>query len=332
MERSAKRVTRLLTACLLAGGLVACGSQADDDGIRELKLSHFMEPTHPHEICGVKALNESLEGSGLRVVSYPSAQLGGESASLEQVFVDSLDMSLNGPSFLGVYHEDFKFLDAGYLFDGYEDFEEFQSSETLQEILDGYQERTGMKAFPAWYYGARHVTADKEIHHPSDLNGLKLRTPDAPLYRNTLSAMGASPVPMALSEVYLALQQGTIDAQENPITTIATMSLNDVQKYLILTGHMIQGLHMSISEKTWNSLTPEEQQALTKAIEVGGQAASECVVESEEKFREQLVSTGMEVVDVDISEFAEPVRREFSEGYAFSELYSEQQDKRAERS
>lgn len=272
----------------------------------------------------MEALRGHLDGSSIQVETYPSAQLGGESESLEQVFSGNLDMSINGPSFLGVYYEPFNVLDAAYVFDDAEAWKELSTSDTVQDLLDGAQEASGMKVFPGWYYGSRHITANVPVEKPADLKNLKLRTPDAPLYKTNITAMGGNPTPMALDELYLALQQGAMDAQENPFPTIKTMNLQDVQKHLSMTSHMVQALHISVASSVWESLTPEEQTLLEEGISAGAAASYDCVVEQEQSIREEFEASGaIEIHDIDTASFRDRVRKELSEGQPFSEQYRE---------
>lgn len=307
--------------------LAGCSSASAEEhpGVEHmLRLSHFMEPGHPHETCGVETLQEELEGTGIAVQSYPSAQLGGETEALEQVYTDNLEMSINGPSFLGVYHENFNVLDAGYLFDDGEALMEFQDSEQMDELMEDFYAEAGFKVFPGWYYGIRHTTADRPVESPEDLAGLNLRTPDAPLYRVTLGAMGANPTPMALGDLYMALQQGTVDGQENPAAIIDTQSFHEVQQHLSLTGHMVQTMHLSIAGESWEALSAEQQDALEEAIDVAGEAASECVFDQEQEILESYAEDeGFEVHEVDTEEFAQRVQDEMSQGYDYSDLYVE---------
>lgn len=304
----------------------ACGGNNDEgasDGDAQiLRLAHFMEPTHPHETCGMEAMRNHLDGSSIQIETYPAAQLGGETEALEQVYSGNLDMSINGPSFLGVYDERFNVLDAAYLFEDAESQRELMTSGGIDDILEGIHETSGMKVFSGWYYGTRHMTANKEISSPEDLAGLKLRTPDAPLYRVNMAAMGASVTPMALNELYLGLQQQVVDAQENPLPTIQTMNLQEVQSDLSLTGHMVQTLHISVADNTWSSLSEEQQDLLSEAIELGSDAAYECVVQEEEdiiqEFRDE---DAINIHDIDQSAFREQVQAELSEGESFSDDY-----------
>lgn len=310
-------------ATVAALAATACSSAASDENdVLTLRLSHFMEPTHPHEVCGFKKMNEELEDDGMKVETYPAAQLGGESQSLELVNTNNLDMSSNGPSFLGVYDPSFNVLDAAYLFDSAETQHELSTSGGTDELLDQFHEETGMKVFRGWYYGTRHMTANEPILNSDQLRGLKLRAPDAPLYRINIAAMGGSVTPMALNEVYMGLQQGVVDAQENPLPTIETMNLDEVQSDLSLTGHMVQTLHISVAEEVWDSLSREQQENLEEAINLGGEAAYECVVREEERILEEFRSDGsMQISEVSKEAFQEPVRAALAEGYEFSDEY-----------
>lgn len=322
-SRSVQALAAMSAATLLLTACSGNGGGGDEEDVRTLRLSHFMEPTHPHETCGMATIQENLEGTGLAVETYPAAQLGGQTEALEQIATGSLDMSINGATFLGVYYEPFGALDLGYLFDDAESRIAFQDTDEMQGLLDEIHEESGMKVFPAWYYGTRHVTANRPVEASSDLQGLKLRVPDAPMFIDVLSAMGAQPTPMALDELYMGLSQGTVDAQENPTPVISTMKLHEVQDDLSLTGHMVDGLHVVVAGDIWESLSSEEQEALETAILAGGEAANQCVIEEEEDYLEEFrAGDDIEVHDVDTSEFAQRVRDELSsQDPQYAELY-----------
>lgn len=318
---AAGAVVMMLASCSSTGKPAAGGEDSD---VRTLRLAHFMEPSHPHETCGMTELNKQLEGSGLAVETYPSSQLGGQTEALEQVYTGNLDMSINGSAFVGTYHSDFNVFGLGYLFNGPEGMMEFYETEKFQSVLDEVYEESGMKVFPGWYYGTRHVTANRPVTSPDDLKGLKLRVPDAPAFIETMKAMGATPTPMALDELYMGLQQKTVDAQENPTPVIDTMKLQEVQSDLTLTGHMVDGLHIVVAGQVWESLTPEQQEALDSAIAVAGDAAMQCVIEQEESIVEAFrAGDDIEVHEIDTAEFASRVQAHFSEGFDYSDLYKE---------
>lgn len=279
-------------ALLLSGCSV--GAPVDRDSVEEvdadaktLRLAHVYDAGHPVEECGVATLKEELQGSGLQIQSFPSAQLGNESELLEQVASGSLDMAVAGPSFLGVWEENAAVLDAAYLFEDVDHFVETANGEEMQTVFDDLYESSDIKVLSSWYYGTRHVTANKEISAAADFAGLKIRTPNAPLYLTNISAMGGTATPMALDEVYLALQQGVIDAQENPIPTIATAKFNEVQDYINLTGHMIQGVELTTGRSVYEGLSDEERTSLEDAMQSAADATRKCVEDQEKSILEE---------------------------------------------
>jgi tripartite ATP-independent transporter DctP family solute receptor len=305
--------TGLAAASLLA--LSACGvgtpvdkeaAAAIDSDAKVLRLAHVYDAGHPVEKCGVATLQEELDDSGIQVESFPAAQLGSEAESLEQVSSGSLDMAIAGPSFLGVWHEPVAVLDAAYLFDDVDQYETTFESETIQSVFDELYESSDIKVLANLYYGTRHVTADTLISTAADFSGLKIRTPDAPLAIKNIEAIGGTPTPMSLDEVYLALQQGVIDAQENPVPTIATAKFNEVQDYINLTAHQVQGIQVTIGRTAYEGLTEDERSSLESGLEAASAATRECVEEQEQSLLEEWKSgDGIKVnEDVDREAFA----------------------------
>lgn len=250
-----------------------------------LRLGHVYDPQHPDEVCGAQRVDEILaeSGSGLSVESYPAAQLGTEEEMLEQVADGSLDMSVAGPSFLGVWHEPAAVFDAAYLFSDVDHFQSTVDGEVGQQVWAELQEASGLQVLGSWFYGTRHITANTGIREPADLAGVKLRVPNAPLYLANTSAMGGTATPVALSEVYLGLQQGVVDEQENPLPTIDTFRFQEVQDHLNLTGHIVQGTMVVIGEQTMETLEPEQQEALVDAVAQASEEVRACVEEQEQE-------------------------------------------------
>lgn len=291
-----KMLVTLGAVASLGFGLSACGvgepvdpasvSEVDPNA-KVLRLAHVYEASHPVEECGVATLKEELQGSGIKVDSFPSAQLGNEAESLEQVANGSVDIAIAGTSFLGVWHKPAEVLDAAYLIEDADHFVETVEGETMAGVFDDLYDSAGIKVLSSWYYGTRHVTANTEISEPEDLRGLKIRTPNAPLYLTNTKAMGGTATPMALDEVYLALQQGVIDAQENPVPTIATAKLDEVQEYINLTGHMVQGVHVTTGRGLYEGLSEEQKTSLESAVKAAAENTRQCVEEQEQTVLEE---------------------------------------------
>ena len=319
----------LLSACNVGTPVERDDAAQGDAAAKTLRLAHVYDAGHPVEECGVTTLKEELEGSGLQIESFPAAQLGNESESLEQVASGALDMAIAGPSFLGVWEEDAAVLDGAYLFEDVDHFVETVEGETMSGVFDGLYESSDIKVLSSWYYGTRHVTANKEIKSSEDFAGLKIRTPNAPLYLENIKAMGGTATPMALDEVYLALQQGVIDAQENPIPTISTAKFNEVQDYINLTGHMVQGVMITTGRSVFEGLTDEERSALEEAMGPAAEATRECIEEQEQSILEEWKSgDGIQVnEDVDRESFA-AAAEEAMQQQPWGDLYQEIKDAR----
>lgn len=276
----------LLTSCSVGDPVDRDAQDGNDPDAKTLRLAHVYDGNHPVAECGVKTVKKSLEGSGVQITSYPAGQLGSEAESLEQVHNGSLDMAIAGPAFLGVWHKPIEVMDAAYVFDDVDQFVETTESEMIKSEFDELYESSDIKVLSNWYYGTRHVTANRKVSKKADFEGLKVRTPDAPLYLKNIEAMGGTATPMALDEVYLGLQQGVIDAQENPIPTIATAKFNEVQKYINLTGHMIQGVQINVGRSAYEGLSEEEISSLDSALKDGAEATRKCVEDQEESILE----------------------------------------------
>lgn len=331
------RLSKMLgVGAVVAVGTTGCvGTEVDRENIdavsfegEELRFAHVYDPDHPVEICGVPEVNEQLDGTGVRISSYPAGQLGDEQELLEQVQAGSLDMAIAGPSFLGVWEENAELFDAAYLFTDADHMEETVNGEIGQEIFGEMKDEYGLDVLSTWYYGTRHATAAHEVHTADDFAGQAFRVPEAPLYQALADVLGASATSMALGEVYLGLQQGTIDAQENPIPTIASYNFTEVQDYLNLTHHMVQGVMVTGSEAALSVLDDGQLEALREAMQEGAAATRECVEEEEESYIQEWQESGDIIVndDVDLDHFRDRAADVIPEQFVWGDLYLEIQE------
>ena len=123
----------------------------------------------------------------------------------------------------------------------------------FKELAQGYEDKTGHHIVAVTYYGTRQTSSNKPIKSCADMQGLKMRVPDVPAYLAMPRACGANTAPIAFAEVYLALQNGTVEAQENPLTTIEAKKFYEVQKYIVLTGHIVDHLNTVLSKSLWDA-------------------------------------------------------------------------------
>jgi len=299
-----------------------------DPDARVIRFAHQYDPAHPVETCGAATLRKELADDGIAVESYPSGQIGGEGETTEQIATGGLELGVVGPSFLGIWYPDAAVLDAPFLFTDVDQFDEATNGPIMEQVYEDMAEETGLRVTSTWYYGTRHITSNVEIDEPDDLVGLKIRTPDAPLYITSFGIMHGSATPMALSEAYLGLQQGAIDAQENPIPTIDVQKFYEVQDYVNLTGHMVQAVNIVTSERFMESLTPEERAGMEDALEKARVATRDCIVDAEQEILQRWIDEDAIIVndDVDVAAFQKLIADEFPSKVPWGDLYLEIQE------
>jgi tripartite ATP-independent transporter DctP family solute receptor len=313
-----------LAAMVLLAGAVGC-ERPGPGGPRVLRLAHVYEPGSPTHKYGATRLAERVAeaGVGLELRVFPSAQLGNEGELLEQLATGQLEMAIAGPSFLAMWHEPIGVFDAAFAFDDVDHLTEVSDGPIGQELWDGLRRRQGIRVLGTWFYGVRHITSNRPIRRPDDLKGFRLRMPGAKIWQASGRALGASPMPISFGEVYLALQQGMADGQENPVPTIQSMGFHEVQKYLNLTGHIQSSTQVLVAELVWEQLSAEQQEALREAVRQTAAEVREGIAADEQRILAQWEQSGaMEVVaDVDVEAFRRHARRYFEEGWSFSDLY-----------
>jgi TRAP-type C4-dicarboxylate transport system substrate-binding protein len=148
------------------------------------------------------------------------------------------------------------------------------------------------------------LTSNRPITTPDDLNGLKMRVPNVPLFLNVWKALGANPTPMAFSDVFTSLQNGTIEAQENPLALIKSANFNEVQKYINKTEHVRSWIYLAISEMSWEKLSEEDQAAVMEAASRAQAFEREAFMTEEAELVTELEGKGVEFVEVDSEAFA----------------------------
>ncbi len=304
----------------------ACGPGAERGGPTRLRLAHVYDVSAPTHACGAsefaRAVNAADTGVGVTV--YSGAQLGSEAELLEQLATGQLEMAIAGPSFLATWHPPIGAFDAAYAFENVDHLMEVVDGAIGQQLWNALGERHGIRVLDTWFYGERHITSRRPVRRPEDLRGFRLRVPDARVWLATGEALGASPTPIAFTEVYMALQQGIADGQENPIPTIHAMGFHEVQTHLNLTRHIQSSTQTLIAEPVWQRLSAEQQQALMAAARAARQQVRECIERGDERLMEQWRKDGaLQIVeDVDIDAFRQRARQRFSNGFEFSDLYN----------
>jgi TRAP-type transport system periplasmic protein len=315
-----------LATTLLALLAAGCGRGDEAGAPSRLRLAHIYDVSAPTHACGAAELARAVDAAdvGLTVTVYSGAQLGSEAELLEQVVTGQLEMAIAGPSFLATWHAPIGAFDAAYAFEDVDHLMEVVDGPIGQELWTALRERHGMRVLDTWYYGARHITSRRPVRRPEDLKGFRLRMPDARVWLATGEALGASPTPIAFTEVYMALQQGIADGQENPIPTIHAMGFHEVQTHLNLTRHIQSSTQTIIAERVWERLSSDQQDALAQAARAARQQVRACIERGDEELVAAWRNDGaLRIVeDVDVDAFRARARQRFSSGFEFSPLYN----------
>ena len=304
-----------MAACLvLPMTLAACGDDDDSGGGGgeaggevTLQLAHSYTETQPQHRCGAQVIADEVAGAdvGVTVELFPASQLGADADRISSVVSGDIDIDIQGASALGAVYEPVSVLDAAYAFDDSDHLARFFDGDASADLLQGFEDETGVHTLGAWSAGMREFTANEPIREPADLDGLRMRFPNSPQFLMNAEALGADATEVAYEELFLALQQGTVDGQENPITNIAASSLQDVQDYISMSNHQANSNLVIIGAEAWGSLSGEQQDALTAAVDAAEEQVPQCVADDEEKILAEWAESGeLEVVDdVDVDAF-----------------------------
>ncbi|HEU4987356.1 MAG TPA: TRAP transporter substrate-binding protein [Rhizobiaceae bacterium] len=292
----------------------------------ELKAGYSL-PETSHYGVGAKVLAEEIAkrtNGKYTVKGYPSNALGGEREMVEGAQIGTVDIVLTSTGPVGNFVPDTLITDIPFLFKNYEHAHAVLDGPIGQEILDKFPEH-GLIALAWTENGFRNLTNSKRaVVEPEDAAGLKIRTMENPVHMEAFSQIGILPTPMAFPELFTALQQGTVDGQENPIGVIVSAKFSEVQKYLSLTNHVYSPALILLSPVVWDGLTDEEKTAFKEAAKVAAKAMREKVRADAESGVETLREQGMEVVDdVDRGAFEkalEPLMAKYAEQFGKERL------------
>ena len=267
----------------------------------KLKWGHVYETSEPYHKWALWAADEFKRRTNgkYEIEVFPAASLGKESDINEGLSLGTVDIIYTGQLFAGRAHGPLSIGGSPYMFRDLGHWQAFRNSDLFRELGEGYEKRTGHKVASLTYYGERHVTSNRDINKPEDMKGLKIRVPDAPLYTMFPRAVGANPTPIAFAEVYLALSQGVADAQENPLPTIQAKKFYEVQKNIVLTGHITDALLTIVSGGTIKRMSADEQKVLGEVLKAAADKATDDIVKSEKELVDWFKKEGKNVVAVD---------------------------------
>ena len=295
--------------------ILACAPEKTPEKNVIIKLGHIAEPTNPYGQGGdyfAKLVAKKSNGE-IEIKVFPSSQLGNQKELIEGLIYGTVDMTLTGTAELGTFQPQMALFDMPFLFKDRE--HAYRALDSVGMDIGKALEPKGIKLLGYMENGLRHMTNNvRPIKTPEDMKGLKIRVMSNQVYIEMVKAMGASPTPMAFAELYSAMQQGTVDGQENPSAHIFTKRFFEVQKYASLTGHAYAPEPVLISMRTWNKLTDEHKAIIQEA-------ANEAIVwqrklsekEDEEFWKKIRATKKMSVINVDRRLFMEATKGVYSQ-------------------
>jgi len=296
--RPAAALVALLATCLL-WALPAAAQTALKMNIAVAQNSHYgvAIDTFAREV-------ERRTGGRYKVQNFYSGALGAERESVEGVQLGTLDLTLTSTGPIPNFVPEVAILDIPFLFRDYAQARAVLDGPIGQEMLQKFPPK-GIVALAWAENGFRHMTNSKHpVNTPDDLKGLKMRTMENPIHIQAYKQFGILPTPMAFTEVYTALQQGTVDGQENPLSVITSAKLDQVQKNLTLTGHVYSPALILMNKAQWDKLSPADRQAFQEAAKEAVKVNRARVDEDEAKAVADLRAKGMAVVEkVDKAQF-----------------------------
>lgn len=270
------------TCALIAGAFGLSGlAQAQT----KLKWAHVYETSEPYHKWALWAADEIKKRTAGRyeMQVFPASSLGKESDINQGLTLGTVDLIYTGQAFAARTHGPLAIGGAPFMFRDFNHWKTYAASPVLQGVMDDYFKKGGNKPVAVTYYGVRHTTANKAINKPEDMAGLKLRVPDAPLYAMYPKVVGANATPIAFAEVYLALQNKTVDAQENPLPTIEAKKFYEVQSHINLTGHITEMLLTIVSGSAWNKLSDADKKTFEAVLKEAASKATDDIATAETK-------------------------------------------------
>ncbi len=303
-----------LTAVTAIAALFAAGGALAQ---QKLKFAHVYETSEPYHTAAVWAAGEIAKRTSNRYTMevFPASSLGKETDINQGLTLGTVDIIYTGQLFAGRSYGPISIGGAPFVFRNFDHWKKYSTSKLFSDLSDGYSKGTsGNKVLAITYYGDRQTTSNKALNKPEDMKGLKIRVPDAPLYTLFPRAVGANPTPIAFAEVYLALQNKTVDAQENPLPTIDAKKFYEVQTHINLTAHITDALLTIVGAQLWAKLSESDKKAFGDVFrEAAGRATAE-IIDSEKKLVGEFEKRGKTVVRVDRKPFIAAVQKFYQDG------------------
>ena len=284
-------------ALLLTSGAVA--------GPIELKFGHYLVETHPAHVAALAFADAvaARTGGAVKVTIFPNSKLGSSQEMVEQTTLGALDLVIPTEPAIAKYVKKFNMVGAPFAFKDYAATDKLFAGEFIKWVTPEI-ENAGLKYLARWEYGFRtYTTSKRQINTPEDMKGLKIRTPPDFVNSATVKALGGTPQTIAFAELPMALKQGVVDGQENPIATILAGKMYETQKYLSMVNYTYNSTHLLMNKASFDRLTADQKKILLEEAVKAGAAMQKAVRSQEMAQIEELKKNGMQVAYPDTKPF-----------------------------
>ena len=271
----------------------------------ELKFGHYAAETHPGHKAAVMFADAVKQRTGgkITIKIYPSNQLGSPPEVLEQNRLGVIDMSLPTQGALDKYAKAFAVVMLPFVYDGYQHAYKVLDGPFMDWVAPTLQ-KENLIFLSNWEWGFRNITNNvRPVNTPGDVKGLKIRVPPEIQLQAAMEACGAVVTKIAFPELYMALKQGVVDGQENPLAVIYHFKIYEVQKHLALTRHVYNSMVHVMSLKTWDNLSADQKKIFKEESKKAGDFFRKAIQDEEKDLVAKLKEKGMQVTSPDVSKF-----------------------------
>jgi tripartite ATP-independent transporter DctP family solute receptor len=298
---------RMLSIAVFAAATTATAAVAQQVTIR---WGDVVPATHPSAqmIERIAADVKARSNGRIAIQAFPGGQLGGSRDMIDATANGVQQIVTEGAANFGAWVPSISLVEAPYIWRDAAHLDKVMNGPVGEQFNETLVKARGMRILGTTYYGTRHITtSNKEVKTPADMAGFKLRVPENDVFKAMAEAWGARPTPMNFGELYLALKQNVVDGQENPLPTIKSAKFDEVQKYLVLSAHIITPRLVVVNEAFWQGLPAADRKIVADAVKAGIAWQNEELSKQEKALVDQLKAAGMTVVTPDINAFRAPV-------------------------
>jgi len=307
-------MTKITRRTILAGSAAAGALLGAPTILRAqattIRWGEMLAPTHPQVQMVERVAKEVKEKTSGRIdiQSFPNGQLGSGRDMMEAVTSGALQMTTDGAGALAALLPQLSVIESPYLWRDAAHMAKCAASPQFAKMNEDMAARRSMRMVAVTYYGKRHLTTGtKAVRSVGDMAGFKLRVPPVDVFRAMAEAWGARATPVNFNELYLALNQGAVDGQENPLPTIHSAKLFEVQKFLVLTEHIITPRLVVVNEGFWKGLRPADRDIVQAALASAAAWQDKELLGQEASLIDTLKAAGMTVIAPDLAQFRDPV-------------------------